>query len=443
MDTEVHIVGGGLAGLVAARRLATDGADVTLFEREAQVGGRVQTHTVDGFTLDRGFQVLFTSYPAAQRELDLDALDLRSFAPGATICRPNSRAVLADPLRAPGAALESAFNTEVTFTDKLRTLLLRFGLTQKDSESFFNGPDIPIREYLSERGFSPAYVDNFVAPFYGGITLDRSLSTSKHVFEYTFRCLSTGQTVVPAAGIEAIPQQLARRARESGVTVETETHVESVTAESEGVTVATAETTYQGDAAIIATPAPEARRLSGVESIPTDTAGCVTQWYTLPEGIKFETGKQILLNAASSRPNSVVPASEVAPEYSPEARTLLNATFLGAESQTREPEALLSDTREALSSWYPERSFDGLELLATDRIPDAQFSQPPGVFDGLPAVDAPAGPVFLAGEFTEWSAIQGALESGRHAAAAVTDKHRTGLAEPVLRVQTFPAERRE
>ncbi|MFC6737593.1 FAD-dependent oxidoreductase, partial [Halolamina salina] len=60
------------------------------------------------------------------------------------------------------------------------------------------------------------------------------------------------------------------------------------------------------------------------------------------------------------------------------------------------------------------------ELLATDRIPFAQFAQPPGAHARLPDADDPAGPVFLAGDYTRWSSIQGALESGTRAADAIT-----------------------
>ena len=86
-DSRVVVGGGGLAGLVAARRLAEAGFDVTLFERDPDVGGRVRSTHADGFTFDRGFQVLFTAYPAAKRELDYGALDLRAFSPGAVVCR--------------------------------------------------------------------------------------------------------------------------------------------------------------------------------------------------------------------------------------------------------------------------------------------------------------------------------------------------------------------
>ena len=438
MDGDVIVVGGGLAGLVAASRLAESGADVRLLERRSAVGGRVRSREDDGFTLDRGFQVLFTSYPAVGRELDTDALDLRAFAPGATICRPGSRAVLADPLRDPRHAVESALNHEVPFSDKLRTLALRYDLSNRSEGEFFSGRDASIRDYLDDWGFSEAYVANFVEPFYGGITLDRSLSTSKHVFEYTFRAMSSGSIAVPADGMAAISEQLAERARSAGVDVRTDADVEGVeTAEdvgtngntdtgptgSTGVRVGLADgTTLDADAAVVATTPPEARRLTGLDSIPESGVPCVTAWYTLPDGSSFATGKRLLLNAADDSPNAVIPTSEVAPEYAPADRALIGATFLGEAALDRADDDLRTATRESLSAWFPERGFEGLETVGVDRIPFAQFAQPPGTYATLPDPADPEGPIAVAGEFTEWSAIQGALESGRRAAAATRDR---------------------
>jgi len=444
MNGDATVVGGGLAGLVAAARLAEAGADVTLYERRPDVGGRVRTETVDGFTLDRGFQVLFTSYPAVERELGSDgmeSLDLRTFAPGATICRPGSRAVLSDPLRDPRKAIESALNAEVSFSDKLRTLALRYDLAKRAErdgadEAFFSGPDASIREYLRDWGFGEAYVANFVEPFYGGITLDRTLSTSKATFEYTFRAMSRGAIGVPARGMRALPEALERRAREAGVDIQTGEAVESVrvsgegripfrtgAGDAEGATVELSNgSTRETDAVVVAASPPEARRLTGVDSIPTEAVPNVTGWYTLPEGIEFETGGRILLNAADDSPNAVIPMSEVAPEYAPEGRALLAATFLGEAALERDNLDLRGDVRDALTAWFPERGFEGLETVAVHRIPFAQFAQPPGFREGLPDPDEPDGPVALAGDYTEWSAIQGALASGRRA-AAVAESH--------------------
>ncbi|WP_297884726.1 NAD(P)/FAD-dependent oxidoreductase [uncultured Halorubrum sp.] len=433
MNGDATVVGGGLSGLVAATRLAEAGADVTLYERRPEVGGRVRTETVDGFTLDRGFQVLFSSYPAVERELGaegLDALDLRTFAPGATICRPGSRSVLGDPLRDPLSALPSLLNREVSFSDKLRTLALRYDLGNRDEGKFFAGRDAPIREYLRDWGFADDYVEHFVEPFYGGITLDRSLSTSKQVFEYTFRAMGRGSIGVPAAGMAALPAALADRAREAGVAIETGEDVESIRIAGEGripfrkgpadgATVELADgSTRETDAVVVAASPPEARRLTGVESVPTEGVPNVTGWYALPAGESFETGGRILLNAAAESPNAVVPMSEVAPEYAPDDRALLAATFLGEESLDRDEGDLREDVRDALGAWYPDRDFDGLETVDVHRIRFAQFAQPPGVHAGLPDPDDPEGPVVLAGDYTEWSSIQGALESGRKAASA-------------------------
>ena len=417
--TEVAIVGGGLAGLVAARHLADAGLDVTLFERREELGGRVRSRVVDGYTLDRGFQVMFTAYPAVRRELDLDALDLRAFSPGATIARPDHRSTLADPFRDPGALVESALNTDVSIGDKIRTLRLRRALADEDPETLFDGPDETIREYLERWGFSERYLENFVAPFYGGITLDRSLSTDAGVFRYTFAMLSRGKTAVPADGMGAVSEQLAARAREAGATLETDAAVDAVEGDGGKVTVAAGGETVTADAAVIAADPETARELTGVAAIPTGSRSCVTQYFALNERA-LDTGMRIVLNAGDDRPNTVAPLSTVAPEYAPDGRMLLGATTLGTPDASDAD--LATRTRDALATWYPEHRFDDLELVATDRVEFAQFDQPRGFRDDLPAVDAPEGPVFLAGDYTNWSSIQGAMKSGRVAAEAAREE---------------------
>ena len=418
--TDAVVVGGGLAGLVAARRLAERGHDVTLFEREDAVGGRVRSTHENGFTFDRGFQVLFTAYPAAQRELDLDALDLRAFKPGATIARPDHRSTLSDPLRDPGALTDSLFNRDVRTADKLRILLLRRRLKRADDpESLFDGEAETIESYLAEQGFSRKFVENFAAPFYGGITLDRSLSTDAGVFRYTFRMLSEGKTVVPAEGMGAISEQVADRARAAGVDMELGREVTAVDAGGDGATVEVGGDSIDTDAVVVAADPKRASGLVDVPAIPTEADGCVTQYYGLPGHVELDTGKRIILNAADDAPNTVAPLSTVAPEYAPADRELLSATFLGEPND--DDRELAERGRRTLAGWYPEFSFDDLELLHTDRIPFSQFAQPPGFRDTLPGVTAPEGPVFLAGDYTEWSAIQGALKSGREAAEAAAD----------------------
>src|SRR3712207_2984721 len=110
----VNIVGAGLAGLTCAKVLSERGAQVVVFEASDGVGGRVRTDEKEGFLLDRGFQVYFTAYSVARRHLDHDALDFRSFDPGAIICRGQEKSVLSDPLRDPGSLPPSLLSDAAT-----------------------------------------------------------------------------------------------------------------------------------------------------------------------------------------------------------------------------------------------------------------------------------------------------------------------------------------
>jgi len=56
----VVVVGGGVAGLVTARRLALGGAQVTLLEASSRLGGTVSFHTVGGLILDSGAESFAT-----------------------------------------------------------------------------------------------------------------------------------------------------------------------------------------------------------------------------------------------------------------------------------------------------------------------------------------------------------------------------------------------
>ena len=78
VDADVIVIGAGLAGLRAAQVLAAAGRHVVVLEAQDAVGGRVRTDPVDGFLLDRGFQLLHPRYSEVRAALDLDALRLHS-----------------------------------------------------------------------------------------------------------------------------------------------------------------------------------------------------------------------------------------------------------------------------------------------------------------------------------------------------------------------------
>ena len=207
----ILIVGAGLAGLTCARMLAGWKIDITLLEASDGVGGRVRSDHAGGYTFDRGFQVLFDAYPAAQRQLDLAALDLRPFDPGAIICRPGRRVVLTDPLRDRAWAdrLAAALTMAISPLDKLRTLRLAIELRAQTIDELLAGADAPSYQFLRRRGFSDAAIDLFFRPFYGGVLFDRALTTSAKCLKFDFKMLADGRACLPAGGMGAISAQLA------------------------------------------------------------------------------------------------------------------------------------------------------------------------------------------------------------------------------------------
>ncbi|MCX2819953.1 MAG: phytoene dehydrogenase-like protein [Methanobacteriota archaeon] len=406
----VAIVGAGLAGLTTAVELAPE-HDVTVYERRDEVGGRVRSTDSDGYVFDRGFQVLFTAYPEARRYLDYDALDLRDYSPGARIASDDGLSTLADPLRAPRDAVASLLSNDATFADKLRVLRLRTTLSRRSRDELFGGEDETVREYLRDRGFSSHFIERFAEPFYGGITLDRSLETSSSVFEFTFSCLSRGRTVVPAQGMGAITHQLADDARDAGARFVTGTRVEEVTAKGDAVGVESGGS-EEYDTAVVATDPQTAERLTGVPT-PDGGRGCTTAYYVLDEPL--DVGMKLVLNAdrRDGEPSHIAPVSEIAPEHAPQGTPMVSATWLGTRDDTG---ALDEGMSAALGRW----GFDTeAERVHVDTIGFAQFDQPPGFRASLPSNEAPEGNVLLAGDYTEDSSINGAMLSGRRAAEAV------------------------
>jgi phytoene dehydrogenase-like protein len=217
----------------------------------------------------------------------------------------------------------------------------------------------------------------------------------------------------------AVPAQLADRACDAGATPHLDEAVAAVSPDGDGVAVETESRTLDADAVVVATDPRTARRLTGVASIPTTARSSTTLYCALPDDTPLDDKRKIHLNAAADRPNIVVPLSSVAPSYAPDDRTLFAATFLGGDALDTDEADLLDATRDALAAWYPERLFGSLDAVHTERIEFAQFAQPPGVHDDLPDTRDPTGPVYLAGDYTTWSSIQGAMRSGREAAAAV------------------------
>ena len=88
---------------------------------------------------------------------------------------------------------------------------LRAHVLRGNCEELFARPERTARDYLQAVPFSADIIERFFEPFFGGVFLERELVTSSRFFEFLFRMFSTGDTAVPAAGMQQIPLQLAAK----------------------------------------------------------------------------------------------------------------------------------------------------------------------------------------------------------------------------------------
>ena len=204
----IHIIGGGISGLIAARVLEEHGLSATIIEATDRLGGRVKTDVVDGYSLDHGFQVLLTAYPAAKKYLDFDALELQEFLPGSAIFKNGKQKIIGDPLRNLSLLLPTLFSGIGTVNDKLKILALNRRLKKKSIQNIFAEKEQTTHVYLENIGFSEAIITNFFTPFFSGIFLENKLETSSRMFEFVYKMFGEGNAALPKDGIQAIPKQL-------------------------------------------------------------------------------------------------------------------------------------------------------------------------------------------------------------------------------------------
>lgn len=404
--TRVAVVGAGLAGLACARRLVRAGLDVTVLERDHRPGGRVQSDDVDGFTLDRGFQVLLDGYPELRDEVDLDALCLRAFSPGAIVRLSGRFARVGDPTRDPLSAPRTLLSGVFSLPDALRVLDMR--RTFADAAHANPGLEsVRTMELIRTLGFSRRAIDRFFRPFFGGVFLDPTLSAGADFFVFVFRMFARGRATLPAQGMRALPLQLAAGLPPGvlrlGARVQRLRDSELDVADGDPV---------RADRVVLATDAFTSAALLGRREA-RGWSGGVTFWYDAEQP---PTRRPLLVLNANGRlsgpVNHLCVSSAVQPSYAPAGRHLVGATVVDATGAS--PPELERQGRTQLERWYGPAVREW-RLLRIDDIPRALPRRWPAARDRDARVRL-TDRMYACGDWLEGPSIDGALRSGRRAA---------------------------
>lgn len=386
-----------------------------MLEASDRVGGRQRTDAVDGFLLDRGFQVLNPAYPAVRRWVDVDALGMRPFPVGVRVRRENGVAELRHPLRHPSgipATLRSGLvppRDAVALARWITPALLR-------PKAVIAGADRSLREAWDRAGLRGPLRTEVLDPFLAGVLADDSGATSDSFARLLVRMFAVGRPGVPERGIGALPAQLESTAASAGAVIRFDQRVTGVRRRNGVLVIDVADADAVSTRAVVVAVGPA--DVGSLLDLPRPaTKGLQTWWFAADAA----PSASALLSVDGRRRGPVVNTvviSNAAPSYAPAGRHLLEATCLLPDAARTDPAAAPGEAqvrRQLAEIWGADTG--GWELLRRDDIPDALPVQPPPLRVAEPVRQGEG--LYVAGDHRDTASIQGALVSGERAARAV------------------------
>ncbi|MGV9270197.1 NAD(P)/FAD-dependent oxidoreductase [Kitasatospora sp. NPDC003701] len=409
---DVIVVGAGLAGLACALDLTAAGHEVLVLEAAEDVGGRMRTDVVQGFRLDRGFQVFNTSYPQVRRRFDLAALRLHPFTPGLLLADGRHAQRLVDPTRRPAEALGLLAGGPLPLRDLAALGLLGLCDAALPAGVLKRAPQTSTALALRRAGVSRRTVEGVLRPFLAGVFLEDRLETSSRMFHLVWRSMVRGSLCLPQEGIGAVPRQLAARLPRGWLRCGSP--VEELTAD--GVLLADG-TALGARAVVVATRAGAAARLLPGLELPVARA-VTTFHHAAPVS---PLGEPTLVVDARRRVLNTVVLSEVVPGCSPDRRALVSTSVLGVGADE-------GAVRRRAGELYGVDTADW-ELLRAYRIAEALPAGPAPLPLSRTTRFAPGR--YVCGDHRATASVQGALASGARAAREVA----ADLADPAGRAR--------
>ena len=419
-EAEVVVGGAGLAGLRCARRLQELGHEVLVLEAENEVGGRIRTDLVDGFRCDRGFQLLNPAYPAVRRWVDVSALQLLPFRAGVLVRTDQGLVTVADPVREPGL-LRATLRSGLIRPTELAALARWTGRVVIDPKGVMRGADSGLSTSLDATGVSGPLRAQVLEPFIAGVLADSHGTSSATYTKLLVRMFVLGRPGLPAAGMAALPRQLAQPLGDRVHLGERVTEVQTAergSGAAKGLTVRSEAGRARARAVVVATDPLSATALAPIPR--PETKGLVTWWFEAPaaptpEALLALDGRGRAARFATSPGpvwNTAV-VSKAASSYAPPGRHLVQATTLLDRPDGDAPEAEVRRHVGEIFGCDTSR----WQVVVRHRIDAA-----------LPAVPPPLRPrsvvslgngLFVCGDHRDTASIQGALVSGNRTAEEV------------------------
>ncbi len=387
-QSEVLVVGAGLAGLNAALTLQKAGVDVHLIESSDRPGGRVTSDLIDGFICDRGFQLINSKYPALQGLDVIKEIDFLEAPRAIEVSLGNDRRTLGDPRQMPWTALDRATGT---IPEKLALLRFLMSKPQQDGS---------LEDALKSLGTTYVRV---LKPFLQGVFLTDPKNVDARYGQSIIKSFVTGSPGLPRRGVAALSQALAARVTK----ISYQLQVNSLEAGS----VNTSAGEFQAESIVIATDATTATQLLGLNDVPR-MAGCIT-WYH-STSINPSGNGRLIVDGQNRGPviNSLV-VSDISSDYAPKGQHLV--------SSTTDLSATESDVRRHLSILWGVNTQDW-DLIAKYEIPAALPIHSVG--RSLTQTVQISEKLFVVGDHRAVPSQQGALFSGRLAAQLILDQRR-------------------